>query len=101
MLSIINYMNQSSSEKSNTVKDGRAVSSFLNDNQLPKLFIKKKILLKIDQMISHPVIIPLIAPMFQFTVSSERSKDVSEAGKPIPQRRKPSSAVDKQNTISR
>lgn len=41
MLSIINYMNQSSSEKSNTVKDGRAVSSFLNDNQPPKLFIKK------------------------------------------------------------
>jgi len=44
-------MNQPSSEKSNTVRDGRAVSSFLNDNQPPKLFIKK-ILLKIDQMIS-------------------------------------------------
>lgn len=44
---------------------------------------------------------PSDCPLFQFTVSSERSKDVSEAGKPIPQRRKPSSAVDKQNTISR
>lgn len=40
MLSIINYMNQSSSEKYNTAKDGRDVSSFLNDNQPPKLFIK-------------------------------------------------------------